>query len=62
MDEYDRADLTRRKKVLIRLVVGFVFATKHYLRSEGGAHHVDMKGGSFVGQCLTRRSPSALVV
>lgn len=40
----DREDLTRRKVELIRLIVGFVFATKHHLRSEGGAHHNDMKG------------------
>lgn len=41
---YDREALTQRKKELIRLVVGFVFATKHYLRSEGGVHHADLQG------------------
>ncbi|RSH87989.1 uncharacterized protein EHS24_000512 [Apiotrichum porosum] len=42
--EISREDLTQRKKDLIRLVVGFVFATKHYLRSEGGVHHADLQG------------------
>lgn len=44
--EISREDLTQRKKDLIRLVVGFVFATKHYLRSEGGVHHADLQGES----------------
>ncbi|GMK53456.1 hypothetical protein CspeluHIS016_0100420 [Cutaneotrichosporon spelunceum] len=39
-----RLELTHKKKELIRLVLGFVFATKHYLRSEGGTEHVDLQG------------------
>lgn len=39
----DRDALTERKRELIRLVVGFVFATKHYLRAEGGVHHHDLQ-------------------
>ncbi|KAL1413181.1 hypothetical protein Q8F55_000931 [Vanrija albida] len=39
----DRDALTERKRELIRLVVGFVFATKHYLRAEGGVHHADLQ-------------------
>lgn len=36
--------MTQRKRELIRLVVGFVFSVKHYLRSEGGCHHQDLRG------------------
>ncbi|TXT16028.1 hypothetical protein VHUM_00531 [Vanrija humicola] len=39
----NRDALTERKRELIRLVVGFVFATKHYLRAEGGVHHADLQ-------------------
>lgn len=39
-----RLELTQRKKEVIRLILGFVFATKHYLRSEGGAGHADLQG------------------
>lgn len=37
-------ELTQKKKAIIRLILGFVFATKHYLRSEGGVEHADLQG------------------
>jgi putative membrane protein len=39
-----REQLTEEKKRVIRLVVAFVVATKHDLRSEGGVHHADLQG------------------
>lgn len=39
-----RRELTEKKRQVIRMIVGFVVATKHYLRSEGGVHHPDLQG------------------
>lgn len=39
-----RRQLTEQKRQAIRMIVGFVVATKHYLRSEGGVHHADLQG------------------
>jgi putative membrane protein len=44
MSRLERMELTHKKKEVIRLILGFVFATKHYLRSEGGAEHADLQG------------------
>ncbi|BEI98861.1 hypothetical protein CcaverHIS631_0311600 [Cutaneotrichosporon cavernicola] len=44
MSRLERLELTQKKKEVIRLILGFVFATKHYLRSEGGAEHTDLQG------------------
>lgn len=44
LSRLERLDLTHKKKEIIRLILGFVFATKHYLRSEGGADHADLQG------------------
>ncbi|KLT44479.1 UPF0187-domain-containing protein [Cutaneotrichosporon oleaginosum] len=44
LSRLERHQLTHKKKEIIRLILGFVFATKHYLRSEGGAEHADLQG------------------
>ena len=43
-----RQQLTEEKKRVIRLIVAFVVATKHHLRSEGGVHHDDLRGMSLL--------------
>lgn len=55
-----RRELTEKKRQVIRMIVGFVMATKHYLRSEGGVHHADLQGllpASLVKFALSGSSP-----